>query len=104
MANKHLKQYKPKNKYLNKILNLKTPELRRKCNGQIIHIEKNVGEWREGVKSMTGVREGRKERLRDEDMEEIISCSLSSSLYCYQVCQCVMIRESHTHAYRDPNA
>ena len=43
---------------------------------------------------------GRKERLRNEDMEEIISCCILSSLFCYQVCQGAMIRESHTHAYR----
>jgi len=41
--------------------NLKTSESRKKCNGQIKHMGKNVGEWREGVKCVTGIEEGRKD-------------------------------------------
>jgi hypothetical protein len=33
-------------------------------------MEKNLGEWREGVKCVTGIRE----ELRNEDMDAIISC------------------------------
>jgi hypothetical protein len=44
---------------------------------------------------------GKKERLRDEDIEEIISCSILSGLCCYHVCKRVMIRESHAYVYRD---
>jgi len=43
---------------------------------------------------------GRKERLRNEDKDAVISCSILSSLYCYQVCKGAMVRQSHAHAYR----
>jgi hypothetical protein len=36
-------------------------------------MRKNVGEWREGGKCVKYIKGGRKERLRNEDMEEIIS-------------------------------
>jgi hypothetical protein len=40
---------------------LKTAESRRKCNGRIKNMEKNVADWREGVKYMTIIEEGRKD-------------------------------------------
>jgi hypothetical protein len=40
--------------------NEKIAELRRKYGGQIKPMGKNVGEQREGVKCMTGIKKGRK--------------------------------------------